>query len=629
MKKSYICIRSRSSLGFTQIETKGKPKRSSKNSTRVIRSSNSVSIISRRNNHQKSASDVPVTTQLTSFPLEYIPSLYQARCIDLDLPVNSNQEKRFHQFCETIFDRKVVQLTKFGMGPNSAEILGKIVSRKSDISSLILADNALGDIGLLTLIRYLKQSHSLVHINLRNNDLSSHSLSTLFELLGKHLSIVSVDISSNDSYHRNKLGVKGALNLPVMLKNPLITFLNLFGTSLTSDSLEYIAEGLKGNSSLLYLNIGYNDICPKNLSSLVNVLSSTHVQDLNLEQNRLGDEGVRILSTQLIAEKDPKCKINKLNLSKNKIGTTGASHLLSALQRNEVLKELSLEGNSVGKEIGPHIASFLCSNSQLQVLNLRSCKLQFEGVWGVARGLIKNKGLLHLNLSRNSVGNKGIDALSQCLKLNRNLLSIDLSSNKIGNSGGIIFVHILKLHRSIEKVNLQHNSLNEEFSQYVVDTLLYNNNLSQILLEANSLSIKSLLRIREITSRNRTSSGEKVIPDIITEIDKIMLDENNLKKVQRLINSKKKEEFTAKQRLVKDVGRFEMHQEKETKKYQWVIEKLGEVKETEEFLSQQLTSLLSEIHFVRASYRNIITERDGDIKRLNDSLESSRKYSRF
>ncbi|XP_036419960.1 NACHT, LRR and PYD domains-containing protein 12-like [Colossoma macropomum] len=140
------------------------------------------------------------------------------------------------------------------------------------------------------------------------------------------------------------------------------------------------------------LHLEFCSITEEDCAALVSALKSnpSHLRELNLNYNKPGESGVKLLSDLL---KDPQCKLEKLQLELCGITDGGCAALISALKSNSShLRELNLNYNKQG-ESGVKLLSDLqndphckleklqiCDSSQLSELNLSNKKIGDSGV---------------------------------------------------------------------------------------------------------------------------------------------------------------------------------------------------------------------------------------------------------
>ncbi|ROL52047.1 Ribonuclease inhibitor [Anabarilius grahami] len=86
-------------------------------------------------------------------------------------------------------------------------------------------------------------------------------------------------------------------------------------------------------------------ITAEGCAALTSALRSNSHLRLDLTENKIGDEGLMLLSDGL---KDPHCKLEKLTLSRCKITAEGCAALTSALRSNSHLRDLDLTENKIG-----------------------------------------------------------------------------------------------------------------------------------------------------------------------------------------------------------------------------------------------------------------------------------------
>uniref|UniRef100_A0A8C1QU81 NACHT domain-containing protein n=1 Tax=Cyprinus carpio TaxID=7962 RepID=A0A8C1QU81_CYPCA len=217
----------------------------------------------------------------------------------------------------------------------------------------------------------------------------------------------------------NELGQLGATNLCDILMNPQCKLekLDLCRCSITEKQCLILTSALKSNPS--------------------------HLRELNLSVNQLGDSGVENLGVLLGSSE---CKLEKIHLCGCRITEKHCLILTSELCSNlSHLRELDLSGNKIENK-GVQILCDILNNShcKLERLSLNDCGI--TDVACLAQSLAETKVLLflkELDLSNNKIGDSKqqiIDVLqdSNCnLSLEKeHLLSWRAGVNYIGSFGG-------------------------------------------------------------------------------------------------------------------------------------------------------------------------------------------------
>ncbi|XP_039540916.1 NACHT, LRR and PYD domains-containing protein 4E-like isoform X1 [Pimephales promelas] len=170
----------------------------------------------------------------------------------------------------------------------------------------------------------------------------------------------------------------------------------------SDECLIRLSAVIKASRRALLNNCNLTD---KSCSSLAAVLGSdTNLKELNMNNNKLQDSGVKLLCTGL---KNIKCKLEILRLRDCYMTDEGCSDVTSALKSNPShLRELDLSENNLG-DSGVKTLSDLLMNPQfkLEKLHLQSCGI--TDVSSLTQSLTNSKALQflkELDLSFNKIG---------------------------------------------------------------------------------------------------------------------------------------------------------------------------------------------------------------------------------
>ncbi len=175
------------------------------------------------------------------------------------------------------------------------------------------------------------------------------------------------------------------------VKENIDSHLILYAYPLTLNNIIDLAESLKVNTKLLYLEILDSDITTDGVGYLADALKENQ-------------------------------HLKKLKLSGNKIDETGAKYLAEALKSNESLSELNLEFNKIGDEGVEYLANALNSNKSLRSINLYDVGMTDIGFEHIKKLLINNNSLQEINIEQNSIKDKSAEILL-LLKHNFSIIS--------------------------------------------------------------------------------------------------------------------------------------------------------------------------------------------------------------
>ena len=182
-----------------------------------------------------------------------------------------------------------------------------------------------------------------------------------------------------------------------------------------------VAQGLKMNSSLTYLDLCSNTIGPDGASMLAESLLISGVRHLFLARNSITDTGAHAIAEFISGSQT----LTTVDLSANKIGSMGGKYVADALRENSSVTFLNLEKNELGSAGARNLAEAVRENSVLKTLLLGN--------------EVKMILLLKFVKGSNKIEGRGGQELADAIKNNMSLVKVDLNDNIISDEGASAF----------------------------------------------------------------------------------------------------------------------------------------------------------------------------------------------
>nr|XP_061796637.1 NACHT, LRR and PYD domains-containing protein 12-like [Nerophis lumbriciformis] len=278
-----------------------------------------------------------------------------------------------------------------GLLDEGIEILSKgLASPNCILKVLKLSGCKISKQGCVSLAEALKLNpFRLRELYLHGNDLSDEGVEILLKgLTSPHCILKVLNLSECKITKRECVSLAEALKLtPSHLQE-----LNLSFNGLSDEGVEILSKGLASPHCILkVIELRKCLITKRGCVSLAEALklNPSHHQELDLSYNNLSDEGVEILSKGLAS---PRCILKVLKLSQCEITAKGCIPVAEALKLNPShLQELDMRDNSLSDEGVEILSKGLASpHCILKVLNLSECEITSKGCVSLAEALKLN-----------------------------------------------------------------------------------------------------------------------------------------------------------------------------------------------------------------------------------------------
>ena len=258
----------------------------------------------------------------------------------------------------------------------------------SNIHSLSLPLCNIGSVGISLLVSAHKSWVNLHTLNLSKNAFGSDGAQDLSKVLVHYKSLRCLDLSDNE------IGDSGAVALAEGLKDHTsLIELKLGDNNISSAGIAALIQVISCNH-LQHLDLFRCSQLSENVAALVDVMCTDTLQTLDLGFNKLGVDGIAILSVGL-----RNCsQLVKLNLYDNDIDSLGLEDLGDGLRHCTNLQVLDLGGNNIKSDDVPTILGIMKSCRYLQGLDLSHNRICMDDAAVLVKGW-QHKSILTLDLN--------------------------------------------------------------------------------------------------------------------------------------------------------------------------------------------------------------------------------------
>ena len=472
----------------------------------------------------------------------------KAKCKDIGIELRENILFKFKDYCKLRCKNRVADLSDSFFGINSMKFLTGILYNNDRISRLNLAKNNFGDEGIELLVKAVKDSISLVSLDISSNAISYKGGQIIFSDFINQKSIINLNISSHEGINRNRLTSKGIKNIIKFLgKNLYIESLNLSGNSLKNEGFDFICRGLNNNISLQNLNISNNDIQETGINQSIRIIKTTKLYSINLSNNPILDEGIITFAHNL--RHFPELRV--INISNCGIEFNGFKELLKILQSVRRIESLDISKNRLTSSRFDELKTFFCAFG-IKYLNMSKCQLGDDSAYTLGECLMQNETIKKINLSNNKITDIGFKSFVYLFNSNSTIEYFDCSSNFITDKTMKDFLIYTEYNHTLKYLNLYDNQLRNDVGKELLKLLDRNKTLLSVNLLYNRVQLKTIDEINQKLKANNEKEKAKYVPDLMRKIRDLEFDPILFKRLIKQIKSKNAQQISLSQKVKED-----------------------------------------------------------------------------
>jgi len=383
---------------------------------------------------------------------------------------------------------KSLNLKSVKLGPKGAQTLAGSLDKNRVLEELNLEDNDLGDRGAHYILEAIKFNKKINLLNLNKNHLGNEE--KIWNLLGEHIrnnsNLASLSVGSN------KLGDFGVNQILVALRRATksLEHLDIHSGNFNPKSTKQLVIWLSQNSQMKSFNIANNVFSEKAGKELVKVLrdgvhrlskldikacdlnndamkeiceaigDNKRLEELNLGGNIIKKKAGEILSDGLNSNKS----LRQLQLRNCSLTKGTLVLLLKMVRKHPAIKSLDIALNSkvTSTEVAKEIEDLLIYGDKLEELNLAACEITGSSQFFVhlITGLSKTTALKKLHLDLNKLG-KYVSKLSEVITKNKDskIESLTLRKTDVSKKEMHDFFKHLGSHAPLKYLALELNEL--------------------------------------------------------------------------------------------------------------------------------------------------------------------------
>ena len=289
-------------------------------------------------------------------------------------------------------------------------------------------------------------------------------------------------------------------------------------TGISTEFIDYITGLKNGVASHLFLYsydaAELSDLAWRLLGRYI-ANDSGELEEVHLAHCGIADEKMVTLFSSL-----SKSKLQELNVDGNELGIEGVRSMVPFLGNSPNLTMIDFSANdNFGTECFELIMQTLNGVSPVESLLFEQCNITNISVLDT----YSPSNLQQLNLKRNNIGRVGCITLSNLLRReDANLKWLDLESTSIDDDRIELIATSLEHNTKLEELNLKDNNLSDNGAEMISTSLKNNNKLKQLYLQGNNITdggYRAFLKLlNDISSIENTYKSNHTLEKLVLPV---------------------------------------------------------------------------------------------------------------
>ena len=393
------------------------------------------------------------------------------------------------------------------------------------------------DLHIAEVIKDINPLSTLTSIDITGGNLNGEAADVIADILYDNTELRKV------AFSRCNLQESSTIKIAKVLMNiSTLILLNIRYNEITEKAADYISSVLSGNVKLQEVDLSNNNFKAKAVIKVIRTLTAfSALTSLNFSNNNLNGEAADCVA-EILSNSN---KLQRVDLNRCNLQTADTIKIANALKSvSSTLSVLNIAHNKITEKAAADIATLLTCTTKLQELYIAGNNFQTFGVVKIANALLNITTLAVLDIGCNNISDNAADSIAIVLSHNINLQKLCVNGNNLQATFINKAVKALVSRTGLTALNFSHSEINEEATNQLAVLLSHNSNhLKQLCLDncnlqtagatiiAKVLKHASKLAILKIAANRICIKAADYIADVLsnkTELQVLCLNGNDL-----------------------------------------------------------------------------------------------------